>query len=163
MKLQPASQKEIKRMAAGSAVCSVIQLCTFALLHLLGIVPFSSSILLGTAGGVIVTLLSFVVLCVAVQQATGMTDQKAMKARMQLSYHVRLLLQAGWVVIAFLTPFLHVFAAAVPLLFPTIIIFTLQKQSKPPHRNPLNRSFPNICEVKTYGNFHQRRENHKGL
>lgn len=130
MKLQPASQKEIKRMAAGSAVCSVIQLCTFALLHLLGIVPFSSSILLGTAGGVIVTLLSFVVLCVAVQQATGMTDQKAMKARMQLSYYLRLLMQAGWVVLAFALPLLHVLAAALPLLYPTIIILLLHKKGK---------------------------------
>ena len=130
MKLQLASQKEIKRMAAGSAVCSVIQLCTFALLHLLGIVSFSSSILLGTAGGVIVTLLSFVVLCVAVQQATGMTDQKAMKARMQLSYYLRLLMQAGWVVLAFALPFLHVLAAALPLLYPTIIILLLHKQGK---------------------------------
>lgn len=163
MKLQPASQKEVKRMAIGSLRLAAVELAGFLLLHLLGIVPFSYRILLSAAGGVAVSLFSFILLCLAVQQAAGMTDQKAMKARMQLSYHVRLLLQAGWVVIAFLTPFLHVFAAAVPLLFPTIIIFTLQKQSKPPHRNPLNRSFPNICEVKTYGNFHQRRENHKGL
>lgn len=130
MKLQPASQKEVKRMATGSLILLVIELAVFLLLHLLGIVTFSYRILLSAVGGVAVTLLSFVVLCLAVQQAANMTDQKAMKARMQLSYNLRLLLQAGWVVIAFLVPFLNVLAAAAPLLFPTIIIFFLQKQGK---------------------------------
>lgn len=143
MKLQPASQKEVKRMAIGSLLLAAVELAGFLLLHRLGMVTFSYRILLSVAGGVAVTLASFIVLCLAVQQAAGMSDQKAMKTRMQLSYNVRLLLQAGWVVVAFLTPFLHVFAAAVPLLFPTIIIFTLQKRSKPPHRKSLNRSFPN--------------------
>ncbi len=143
MKLQPASQKEVKRMAIGSLLLAAVELAGFLLLHRLGMVTFSYRILLSVAGGVAVTLFSFIVLCLAVQQAAGMSDQKTMKARMQLSYNVRLLLQAGWVVVAFLAPFLHVFAAAVPLLFPTIIIFTLQKRSKPPHRKSLNRSFPN--------------------
>lgn len=130
MKLQPASKKEVKRMAVGSAVCAAIQLCVFVVLHFLDILPFTYRILLSTAVGVAVSLFSFVILCLAVQQAAGMTDQKAMKARMQLSYNLRLLLQAGWVVLAFLLPCFSVLAAAGPLLYPTIIIMFLQKQGK---------------------------------
>lgn len=130
MKLQSASRKEIKRMAVGSAICAGIQLCAFVALHFLEILPFSYRIPLSTAGGVAVSLISFVVLCIAVQQAAEMTDKKAMKARMQLSYNLRLLLQAGWVVLAFLVPFLNVLAAAAPLLYPTIIILFLQKKGK---------------------------------
>lgn len=144
MKLQPASLKEVKRMAVGSAVCAGIQLCVFAVLHFLGILPFSYRIPLSTAGGVAVSLLSFVVLCFSVQQAAGMTDKKAMKARMQLSYNLRLLLQAGWVVVAFIFPFLSVLAAAAPLLYPTIIILFLQKQGK--LVEPSTRKNPEISE-----------------
>ena len=130
MKLQPASQKEVKRMAIGSLRLAAVELAGFLLLHLLGMVPFSYRILLSAAGGVAVSLFSFILLCLAVQQAAGMTDQKAMKARMQLSYYLRLLMQAGWVVLAFALPFLHVLAAALPLLYPTIIILLLHKKGK---------------------------------
>lgn len=117
-------------MAKGSLICAVVELLVFLLLHLVGVVTFSYRIPLSIVGGVAVALGSFVVLCLAVQQAAEMTNEKAMKARMQLSYNLRLLLQAGWVVLAFLLPFLSVLAAAAPLLFPTIIILVLQKQGK---------------------------------
>ena len=74
MKLQPASQKEVKRMAIGSLRLAAVELAGFLLLHLLGIVPFSYRILLSAAGGVVVSLFSFILLCLAVQQAAGMTD-----------------------------------------------------------------------------------------
>ncbi len=128
MKLQPASQKEVKRMALGSLVCLSIELVVFLLLHALNIMGFSYRTVISALGGVAVELISFVILCLSVQQAAGMTDKKAMKARMQLSYNLRLLLQAGWVVAAFIAPFLSVLPAAVPLLFPTAIIFFLQKR-----------------------------------
>ncbi len=128
MKLQAASKKEVLRMAKGSLLCALIELAVFALAQLLGLMDFSYKIVLSVVLGVAVTLVSFVVLCLAVQQAAGMSDQKAMKARMQLSYNLRLLLQAGWVVLAFLSPHLSVLAAAPPLLFPTVIIFYLQRK-----------------------------------
>ena len=130
MKLQPASKKEVKRMAVGSAICAAIQLCVFAALHILGILPFTYRIPLSTVVGTGVSLLGFIILCLSVQKAAGMTDQKAMKAQMQLSYNARLLLQAGWVVAAFLLPFFTVIAAAAPLLYPTVIIMFLQKRGK---------------------------------
>lgn len=128
MKLQPASKKEVKRMAIGSVICLAIELAVFLVLHFINVLAFSCRTVISAMGGVIVELISFVILCLSVQQAAGMTDKKAMKARMQLSYNLRLLLQAGWVVAAFAAPFLSVLAAAVPLLFPTAIIFFLQKK-----------------------------------
>lgn len=130
MKLQAASKKEIKRMAKGALICSVLELAAFLLLHVLDIIPFSYRVIVGIAGGVAVSLLSFTLLCRAVEQAAEMREQKAMKARMQLSYNLRLFLQAGWVVLAFLLPFVNLPAAALPLLFPTFIILYLQKKGK---------------------------------
>lgn len=115
-------------MAVGSGILSGIELAVFLILHLVGLVPFSYKIPLSILGGAAIAVLNFTLLCLAIQKATTMTDQKAMKNRLQLSYNFRLLMQAGWVVIAFLVPFLNAVAAAVPLLFPTIIIFYLQKR-----------------------------------
>ena len=130
MKLQAASKKEVKRMAIGIAVCAVLQLAGFFLLHLLGVVRFTYRVVLGTGGGSLIALLGFVMLCLAVQRAVDTQDEKLRKSRMQLSYNLRLLVQAGWVVAAFLLPFVNVLAAAVPLLFPTVIIFYLQQKGK---------------------------------
>ena len=130
MKLQPASRKEIKRMSIGCAVCAVIQLAGFFLLHLVGVIPFTYRVVLGTLGGTAIALLSFVILCLAVQKAVDSENDKAMKARMQMSYNIRLLLQAGWVVIAFLLPWFQILAAAAPLLYPTVIILYLQSRGK---------------------------------
>ena len=130
MILQPASKKEIKRMTIGCAICAVIQLIGFFLLHLMGLIPFTYRVVFGTLVGTLVAIISFVILCLAVQKAVDSENDKAMKARMQMSYNIRLLLQAGWVVIAFLLPWFQVLAAAAPLLYPTVIIMHLQSRGK---------------------------------
>ena len=53
-----------------------------------------------------------------------------MKAFIQGSYNGRLLLQAGWVVVAILVPHFQVVASAAPLLFPNLTIFYLQAKGK---------------------------------
>ena len=130
MILQPASKKEIKRMTIGCIICAVIQLVGFFGLHLVGVIPFTYRVVLGTLGGTLIAILSFVILCLAVQKAVDSANDKAMKARMQMSYNIRLLLQAGWVVAAFLLPWFQVLAAAAPLLYPTAIILYLQSKGK---------------------------------
>lgn len=130
MKLQAASVKEIRRMATGTLICMVIQLVGFFALHLLGVIPFTYRVVLGTIGGVAVANLSFVILCRAVERAVDTGDEKLRKSRMQLSYNLRLALQAGWVVVAFIAPCFNVLAAAAPLLYPTLIIFYLTKHGK---------------------------------
>ena len=130
VKLQPASKKEVMRIAKGSLFLAAIELVIFLVLHFVKLIPFTVGIVLSILGGVLVAVLNFVFLCLAIQKAAGTADQKLMKSRMQFSYNVRLVLQAGWVVAAFLIPFLNAIAAAAPLLFPTLIIFYLQKQGK---------------------------------
>ena len=130
MKLQEASKKEVRRIAVGSIICGVLELAGFFLLHLLGVVRFTYKVVLGAAGGIVVAVLSFVILCLAVQRAVDTQDEKVRKNRMQLSYNLRLLVQAGWVIVAFLLPCFNVLAAAAPLLFPTVIIFYLQQKGK---------------------------------
>ena len=130
VKLQPASKKEVKRMAICSSALAVLEFAVFLILHLFKLVPFTFGIAVSIVGGTAIAVLNFMLLCLTIQRAAETEDKKAMKNRLQLSYNFRLVLQAGWVVVAFLIPFLNAIAAAVPLLFPTIIIFVLQKQGK---------------------------------
>ena len=130
MKLQPASKKEVKRMAKSSLICAGAELAVLLVLHFVQLVPFSYRTVLSVAGGTAVAVFNFMLLCLSIQKAADTTDQKLMKRRMQFSYNVRLTMQAGWVVAAFLVPFLQAIPAAVPLLFPMLIIFFLQKQGK---------------------------------
>ena len=118
------------RIAKGSLILAVIEFAAFLILHFVNLVPLTFGIVLSIIGGVLITVLNFVFLCLSIQKAAETEDKKLMKSRMQFSYNKRLILQAGWVVIAFLVPFLNAIAAAVPLLFPTLIIFYLQKRGK---------------------------------
>ena len=130
MKLQPASKKEVKRIAAGILVCDVMMIAGFFVLSLVGIGTFSYRVFIGALGGSLISLLNFIIMCLTIQQATEIEDKKRMKAFIQGSYNGRLLLQAGWIVAAFIIPHVNVIAAAVPLLFPTMTIFYLQSKGK---------------------------------
>ncbi len=117
-------------MAAGVSALSAVEFFAFIVLHLLGVFPFSSKIVFGIIGGTAVAVLNFIFLCFTVQKAVGIESQKAMQTHIQFSYNFRLILQAGWCVVAFLLPCFNVVAAALPLLFPTVIIFILQKKGE---------------------------------
>ena len=130
MKLQPASKKEVKRIAAGTFVCSGIMIAGLFVLSLVGVGTFSYRVFLGALGGSLVAILNFAIMCLTVQSAVGIEDKKRMKAFIQGSYNGRLLLQAGWVVVCFLVSHLHLIAGAMPLLFPSVIIFYLNSRGK---------------------------------
>lgn len=130
MKLQPASKKEAARMAAGCGICAAIELAAFALLHVCGIVRFRYQIVIGTLGGTVVAIINFILMCLMVQNAAGIQDQKRLKAKVRSSYNLRILFQAAWVALAFFVPFIHLIAAAIPLLFPTAVIYFLQMTGK---------------------------------
>ena len=59
-----------------------------------------------------------------------MDNKRKMKARFQLSYNVRMVIQAGWVVAAFLIKPIHFVAGAAPILFPNVVIYYLQFTGK---------------------------------
>lgn len=131
MKLQPASRKEITRITIGTLVCDGILIAALFLLSLVGIGQFDAvRILLGVACGSLLAVLNFTILCLTVQSAVGMENKRKMKARFQLSYNLRLLIQAAWVVAAFLIPQIHFVAGAASILFPNVVIYFLQFTGK---------------------------------
>jgi hypothetical protein len=131
MKLQPASRKEISRIAAGVLVCDVIMIAGLFLLSQFDIGTFDiKRILLGAACGSLIAIGNFTILCLTVQSAVQIENKRKMKARFQLSYNIRMLIQAGWVVASFLIPQLHFVASAAPILFPNVVIMFLQFTGK---------------------------------
>lgn len=131
MKLQPASKKEVKRVALGVFILDALMIGVFFLLSQFGIGSFDlPSILLGALGGSAVAILNFIIMCLTIQRAVNISEQKQMKAFIQGSYNGRLLLQAAWIVAAFMVSGINVIAAAIPLLFPNLTIFYLQAKGK---------------------------------
>lgn len=131
MKLQSASRKEIARIALGTLVLDLIMIAGLFLLSQFGIGTFSlGRILLSALIGSAVAILNFTLMCLTIQSAVGMTDMKKMKAKFQLSYNARMVLQAGWAVIAFLVPAFHFIAGAAPVLFPKLTILYLNFTGK---------------------------------
>ena len=131
MKLQPASRKELSRIALGTLACDGVMIAALFVLSLVGIGTFDVfRILLGAVCGSVVAIANFAILCLTVQSAVEIENKKKMKARFQLSYNVRLCLQAGWVVLCFVLKPIHFVAGAGPILFPNVVIFFLQSRNK---------------------------------
>lgn len=130
MKLQSASQREVKRIACGTAVGGVALVVVMFVLSKMGIGSFDYRVITGVIGGCIIAVINFTMMCLTIQRAVNIGEQKAMKSFIQGSYNGRLLLQAGWIVAAYLIPWVNVVAAAVPLLFPNMMIFYLQARGK---------------------------------
>lgn len=127
MKLQPASKKEIRRIALGTAVGDCLLIPGLFLLSQFDIGSFDFlRIALGALGGSAVAIVNFTIMCLTIQKAVDIEDKKQMKARIQVSYNFRMLLQGAWCVIALVVPGIHVLAGVAPLLFPTLTIYYLQ-------------------------------------
>ena len=127
MKLQPASRKEITRITTGTLACDAIMVVGLFLLSQFGIGTFEPGrILLGAACGTVIAVLNFTILCLTVQSAVEIENKRKMKARFQLSYNIRMVIQAGWVVACFLIKPIHFVAGAAPILFPNVVIYYLQ-------------------------------------
>lgn len=130
MKLQSASKREIKRIALGTFAFDVPLIAGLFLMSQFGMGKFDYSIFLGALVGSLVAILNFTIMCLTIQKAVDIEEKKQMKAFIQGSYNGRLLLQAAWIVVAFLVPHFNVIAAAAPLLFPNLTIFYLQMKGK---------------------------------
>lgn len=128
MKLQAASRKEVTRIAIGVLACDVIMIAGLFVLSFLGIGTFDlTRILLGALCGSVIAVLNFIILCLTIQKSLEIQDKKKVKAKFQFSYNARMVLQAVWVVAAFLfRSKIHFVAAAAPVLFPNVVILFLQ-------------------------------------
>lgn len=139
MKLQPASRKEIARIALGTLVCDGIMTAGLFLMSQFGMGTFQLvRILLSAACGSIIAIVNFTILCITIQSAVEIENKRKMKARFQLSYNIRLVLQSAWIVACFVIKPLHFIAGAAPVLFPNVVIFYLQSKNKlfKPSQNP---------------------------
>lgn len=131
MKLQRASRKEISRMALGTLACDGIMIAGLFLMSQFGMGKFElGRILLGAACGSAVAILNFTILCLTVQSAVEIENKRKMKARFQLSYNIRLAIQALWIVACIVLKPIHFIAGAAPILFPNVVIFYLQYKNK---------------------------------
>ena len=130
MKLQPESKKELLRIACGTAICTAAMWVLFAALHLVGWVRFDYTVVLGGLVGAAVAIANFAGICFVVQKIIDEQDEKRRKAKLQLSYNGRMLLQAVWVVVAIAAPCFQAFASILPLFFPRITIYYLQITGK---------------------------------
>ena len=132
MKLQPASRREVTRIAIGTLACDAIMIAGLFLLNQFEILAFDLiKILLGTIPGTLIAIVNFAILCLTVQTAVNIENQRKMKARFQASYNLRLTIQAIWIVAAFLLRSkIHFLAAALPIFFPKVTILYLQFSGK---------------------------------
>lgn len=130
MKLQAASKKEIYHITMGTAAFSGILVAALYALSRCGIGTFHPGVFIGAIGGSLVAILNFTIMCLTIQNAVNIAEQKQRKAFIQGSYNGRLLLQAAWIVVAFMVSHINVIAAAVPLLFPNLTIFYLHAKDK---------------------------------
>ena len=128
MKLQPASRKEVSRISVGVLVGDVLMVAGLFLLSQLGLGEFNLvKILLGAALGSLIAIANFIILCLTVQSALEIESKRKVKARLQRSYNLRLLIQAIWVIGAFfLRSKIHFVAAAAPSLYPNVWLIYLQ-------------------------------------
>lgn len=129
MKLQPNVKKEIVRIVGGTVTCTAIMWVVFAVLAIVlpAYVAFDSTVVLGGFLGALVASLNFFALCITVQLVTEKANPAAAKGLMQISYNIRLLLQAVWCILAIQLAGVHFIAGLLPLLFPRIVIVYLQK------------------------------------
>ena len=132
MKLQEASKKEVKRIVTGVIVCNIAMIAGLFLLSQFGIGKFNlPKILLGAVCGSVIAVVNFIILCLTIQSAIEIKNQRKMKARFQTSYNIRLLVQAVWIVACFfLREKIHFVAAAAPVFYPTVWLVYLKMSGK---------------------------------
>lgn len=141
MILQPASRKEVKRIATGTLIGDGILVAGLFLLSQFDIGTFDlMKILPSAAAGSLIAIANFTLMCITVQSAVGMEDKKKMQAKFQLSYNARMVIQSGWIVAAFLLKPIHFVAGAAPILFPKLTILYLQVTGKLLPANPPRES-----------------------
>lgn len=130
MKLEPESKQQLARITGGTLLCTAAMWVVFAALHTVGWARFDASVIGGSLVGAAVAIANFAGICLVVQKIIDEKDEKRRKAKLQLSYNGRMLMQAVWVVVAIAAPCFQAFASILPLFFPRITIYYLQITGK---------------------------------
>ncbi len=124
MKLQDAVKKETAFMAAGCAVCSMIAIAAFAVLHIFfpEKVPFDYRVIVGVLAGAAVATGNFLWMAITVQKVSAAEDDDGARSIMKASYRFRTLAQLVWAVLAIVIPFINTAAGIIPLFFPGLVL-----------------------------------------
>lgn len=124
MKLQPAVKKQTLNIAIATAAGTGVMLIVFFILHRIfpEQISFDYRVVLGGLCGCVIAVLNFFLMAVTVQKVTNLTDEDAAKRQMAVSLRYRMLMQAGWIILAILLPCFQWAAGIIPLLVPGIVI-----------------------------------------
>ncbi len=139
MKVQPAVRQETAKIAAGTAVMTVLMVAVFLILR-----RFDWTVLTGALLGWLTAVGNFFFMALTVQKAADemkplpvseedtddeeneerplSEEAKRGKQRIQLSYTLRMLGMGLIAILAVTLPCFHSIAALLPLLFPRIVI-----------------------------------------
>ncbi len=124
MKLQEAVRKETTLMTLGCAICLVVMVVAFAVLH--GFfpdkVPFDYRVFVGGILGTTVAAGNFLWMAITVQKVSAAEDDDRAKSIMRTSYRYRNIGQLAWGILAIFVPFVNAAAGIIPLFFPGIVI-----------------------------------------
>ena len=120
--VQPAVNKETKRIALYTGIGVVLMWAVFLILHFAmpEKVPFDYTVILGGIGGGLVAVLNFFLMGLTVQKVASLEDAKAAQGRMRASYSQRMMLQLLWCVASIAAPCFQFVAGLLPLLFPSM-------------------------------------------
>lgn len=123
-KLDPVIRKEVTRVALGTLVLSVVMELVFVLLK-----RWDYTVLLGNLLGAFAAVLNFFLMCITVTSCLSLEKDKA-ALKLRSSQFGRLLLMGAFLALAALLPCFNLIAAALPLLFPSIVIIFLRLTGK---------------------------------
>lgn len=129
--MQPAFKKEILRVGIGTGLCTVLLLLGYGCLVGVGVLSFNRSVVYGGLCGTAVAVVNFILLCITLQHAVEICEERKRQLHLRWSYHLRLLLQGGWVITALRIDAFHPLASSLPLLFPFVAICILQRCADP--------------------------------
>lgn len=104
--VQPAVEKETKKVAASTLIGVILMWIGFAVFHFIfpEKVPFDYTVFLGGIGGGIVAVLNFFLMGLAVQKVAATEDEEMARMRMKASYSRRMLLQIIWIIAVAVAP-----------------------------------------------------------
>lgn len=118
--VQPAVQKETKRVVMITGAGLILMWILFAILHFTmpDKVPFDYTVILGGIGGGVIAVLNFFLMGLAVQKAASATDEGTARMKLKASYSQRFMMMILWVIVAIVAPCFQFVAGIAPLLFP---------------------------------------------
>ena len=130
-KIDPAVKRETLRVAIGSLILSFVMELVFVLIG-----KWDYTVLLGNLLGLFTAVLNFFLMAVTITNCMGMEKDKA-ALKIRASQFARLLMMGASAACAALLPCFNIWAALIPLLFPSLVIAVLRlieakKNPRPP-------------------------------